>query len=74
MSEVPGNLKYTNQHEWVKIDGEVATLGISDYAQQFLGEITYVELPEVGQEIDAGGGASRLRRPDVLCPQPAAGH
>lgn len=48
-------LYYTNQHEWIKVDGEVAVIGISDFAQKLLGEITYVELPEVGMEIDKGG-------------------
>ena len=48
-------LYYTQQHEWVKVDGEVASVGISDYAQQFLGEITYVEVPEVDMSVDAGG-------------------
>jgi glycine cleavage system H protein len=48
-------LHYTNQHEWVKIDGEVATVGISDFAQQLLGEITYVELPEVDMSVSGGG-------------------
>ncbi len=43
-------LLYTKEHEWAKIDGEVATVGITDYAQQMLGEITFVELPAVDKE------------------------
>ena len=44
-------MKYSESHEWVKIDGDVAVVGVSDHAQQELGEIVYVELPEVGKEI-----------------------
>ncbi|MEJ2627009.1 MAG: glycine cleavage system protein GcvH [bacterium] len=45
---VPEELKYTKEHEWVKIDGEVATVGITDYAQSELGDIVFVELPQAG--------------------------
>ena len=44
----PADLKFTRTHEWVRLDGEVATIGLSDHAQQELGDITYLELPEVG--------------------------
>lgn len=54
MSVLEG-LYYTEQHEWVKVDGDVVVIGISDHAQELLGEITYVELPEVGFAVDAGG-------------------
>jgi len=54
MSVIEG-LYYTEQHEWVKVDGEIAVIGITDHAQDLLGEITYVELPEVGQEVGSGG-------------------
>ena len=54
MSVLEG-LYYTEQHEWVKVDGDVAVIGISDHAQELLGEITYVELPEVGFAVDSGG-------------------
>ena len=52
MSEtsVPRELRYTREHEWVRTEGETAILGITDYAQTELGEIVYVELPEVGTE------------------------
>jgi len=46
----PEDLKYTKQHEWVRVEGNVATVGITDHAQQELGDITFVELPEVGKE------------------------
>jgi glycine cleavage system H protein len=49
----PSDLKFTKSHEWVRVDGDTATIGISDYAQSELGDITYLELPEVGDEITA---------------------
>ena len=45
---VPAGLLYSKEHEWVKLDGDVATVGITDYAQSSLGDIVYVELPRVG--------------------------
>ena len=50
-TSMPRELRYTMEHEWVRVEGETATVGISDYAQGELGEIVYVELPEVGEEI-----------------------
>jgi glycine cleavage system H protein len=47
-------LYYTKEHEWVKIDGDMAIIGITDHAQEMLGEITYVELPKLDKEVDAG--------------------
>jgi glycine cleavage system H protein len=52
--EVRDNLKYTEDHEWVLIEGNSATLGITDYAQDSLSDIVYVELPEVGTIVEAG--------------------
>ena len=49
---VPNDLKYTNDHEWVKIEGDVATIGITDFAQGELGDIVYVEVETVGESID----------------------
>ena len=49
--EFPSGLKYTKEHEWVAIEGSVATIGITDYAQDQLGEIVYIELPAVGDKI-----------------------
>lgn len=54
MANVPADLKYTKSHEWVKVDGDVATVGITDFAQSELGDIVYVELPEVGRVLQAG--------------------
>ncbi len=48
---VPQNLLFTKDHEWAQIDGDVVTVGITDYAQQSLGEITFVELPAVKKEV-----------------------
>ena len=50
----PTDLKYTKDHEWIKIDGDTATIGITDYAQQQLGDVVFVELPEIGRTIGAG--------------------
>ena len=50
----PENLLYSKEHEWVKVDGDVATIGITDYAQNSLGDIVFVELPRVGDTIEAG--------------------
>lgn len=48
----PANLLYTKEHEWARVDGEEATIGITDYAQNALGDIVYVELPKIGSSID----------------------
>jgi len=48
-------LKYTQDHEWIKLDGDIATVGITDHAQNELGDIVFVELPEVGTKVTAGG-------------------
>ena len=50
----PTDLKYTKDHEWIRIAGESAEIGITDYAQQQLGDVVYVDLPEVGRAIRAG--------------------
>ena len=47
----PRDLRYTKSHEWVRIDGDIATFGLSDYAQAELGDITYLELPEIGSNV-----------------------
>ncbi|MFW6141629.1 MAG: glycine cleavage system protein GcvH [Candidatus Saliniplasma sp.] len=54
MVEVDEDLKYTEKHEWIKIDGEEITYGITDYAQEELGDIVYVELPMEGEDVDKG--------------------
>jgi len=50
----PAELKYTKDHEWIKLDGNVATIGITDYAQQELGDIVYVEVETIGKALKAG--------------------
>ena len=54
MSTVKDDLRYAESHEWVKLEGDIATVGISDYAQHALGDIVYVDMPEVGDEVEAG--------------------
>ena len=49
---VPSDLRYTKDHEWVRVDGDEATIGITDYAANQLGDIVFVELPEVGRSVD----------------------
>lgn len=51
---IPAELKYTNEHEWIRADGKVATIGITDWAQSELGDIVFVELPNVGDTISKG--------------------
>ena len=51
-------IKFTKDHEWIKLDGEVATVGITDYAQKQLGDVVFVELPEVGRNVVAGKEAA----------------
>lgn len=50
----PAELRYTKDHEWIKLDGNVATIGITDFAQRELGDIVYVEVETVGQHLEAG--------------------
>ncbi len=50
----PDDLKYTKEHEWVRLDGETATVGITDHAQDSLGDVVYVELPEEGAALTKG--------------------
>ena len=52
--KTPAELQYTKTHEWIKIEGDSATVGISDYAQDSLGDVVYVELPDVGASYTAG--------------------
>jgi glycine cleavage system H protein len=49
--EFPRNLRYSKEHEWVLVDNDTATIGITDYAQEQLGDVVYVELPQVGAEV-----------------------
>ncbi len=52
--QIPEDLKYTKDHEWMRIEGDIATVGITEYAQGELGDIVYVELPEVGSDTEQG--------------------
>jgi glycine cleavage system H protein len=49
---------YTKDHEWIRLDGDVATVGITEHAQNALGDIVYVELPEIGKQVEQGGEAA----------------
>jgi glycine cleavage system H protein len=51
-------VKYTKEHEWIRVEGDVGTVGITDYAQQQLGDVVYVELPEVGKKVAKGAEAA----------------
>ena len=54
MSKIIDGLRYADSHEWVSVDGNIATVGITDYAQHALGNIVYVDMPEVGDEVSQG--------------------
>ena len=51
-------LRFTKDHEWIRLDGDTATVGITDYAQEQLGDVVYVELPEVGRKVEQGKEAA----------------
>lgn len=69
---IPENLKYTNDHEWVKIDGETATVGITDFAQSQLGDIVFVDVPTVGERVGANSVFGTIEAvktvSDLFCP------
>ncbi len=54
MEQAPTDRRYTKEHEWVKIEGNIATIGITEFAQSELGDVTYVEVPQVGQQLAQG--------------------
>ncbi len=58
MSDYPDDLKYTSSHEWIRVEGDEATIGITDHAQSQLGDLVYVELPMIEDEVFAGKEAS----------------
>lgn len=69
----PAELKYTKDHEWLKLDGKTATVGITDHAQSALGDIVYVDLPKVGKELKAGdtfGVVESIKAVSTSMPQP----
>lgn len=57
MSQLPEELKYQSTHEWARVDGDVVTVGITDHAQDAMGDLVYVEVPEVGLQLNAGDEA-----------------
>ena len=54
MSDIPEGLRYTSEHEWVRLEGDACVIGVTDYAQGELGDIVFVELPEVGDRTEQG--------------------
>jgi glycine cleavage system H protein len=57
---VPAELRYSSQHEWVRVDGNVARIGITDFAQESLGDVVFVQLPDAGLDIVAGASAAEI--------------
>lgn len=57
---IPSELRYSSDHEWVRVDGDVATIGITEYAQDALGDVVFVELPEQGASVGAGESFSEV--------------
>lgn len=72
MSNIPGELKYTKSHEWVKEEDGVITVGLTDYAQSALGDIVFINLPEEGDDVTAGQAFSDVESvkavSDVMSP------
>jgi glycine cleavage system H protein len=57
---IPQELRYSSEHEWVRIDGSTARIGITDFAQESLGDVVFVQLPDVGLEVVAGASAAEI--------------
>ena len=57
---VPDELRYSSDHEWIRVEGDKVRVGITDYAQDALGDVVFVQLPEVDQEVDAGAGIAEV--------------
>ena len=72
MSKVLEGLKYSESHEWVKVEGNIAVIGVSDFAQKEMGDITYVDVPDVDDEVSAGEEFGALESvkaaSDLICP------
>ena len=68
----PENLRYTKEHEWVRVEGDIGVVGITDHAQHELGDIVYVDLPKVGASVDIGkslGSVESVKAvSDIYCP------
>ena len=63
----PTDRKYSKEHEWIKVDGDLATVGITDFAQDQLTDIVFVELPEVGRQVGAGDAVAVLGNVNMHC-------
>ena len=72
MSKLIEGLKYSETHEWVKVEGDIATVGVTDFAQSEMGDITYVDMPEVDDEVskdeELGALESVKASSDLVCP------
>ena len=72
MSKIIEGLKYSETHEWVKVEGDIATVGVTDFAQSEMGDITYVDMPEVDDEVskdeEFGALESVKASSDLVCP------
>jgi len=72
MSQIKEGLRYSESHEWVKVEGDIAVVGVSDFAQEEMGDITYVDLPDVGDEFskeeDFGALESVKASSELYCP------
>ena len=72
MSKLIEGLKYSETHEWVKVEGDIATVGVTDFAQSEIGDITYVDMPEVDDEVskdeEFGALESVKASSDLVCP------
>ena len=60
LMNIPGDLRYSSDHEWIRVDGGRATIGITDYAQDALGDVVFVQLPDVGAKVSAGNTFSEV--------------
>ncbi len=69
---VPEDLYYTESHEWIRMDGDIATMGITDFAQGEMGEVVFVDLPDTGSKVTAGEPCGSIETPkaveDIICP------
>jgi glycine cleavage system H protein len=69
---IPDDLYYTESHEWIRLEGDMAFMGITDFAQHELGDIVYVELPDVGRKVAAGEPCGSIEAvkavEDIICP------
>ena len=72
MANIPDDLHYSKDHEWIRVEGDTGTVGITDHAQNQLGDIVYVELPRVGDTLEAGGVFGQVESvkaaSDLYCP------